>query len=225
MELPSILLPPAPNAGLRDLMAQTFREIPLFEPEELLEADRAYDEQMMAALSADAPFRRVANSPGGGGDARGGDDAETKLNYLERSLALSARCFGMSKPPSAAQVAAAGRAAHAAATSHARAATQAMFRQPVARLWQKQEHAAAGAVSPSSDVSATLSLILDVQQRILEEQQDMAKSQAELAARMARIEDHLQAQTHNMLAEDAIKGAMRNYQYEHETTGRTKASA
>ena len=48
---------------------------------------------------------------------------------------------------------------------------------------------------------------------------------AELAARMARIEDHLQAQTHNMLAEDAIKGAMRNYQYEHETTGRTKASA
>ena len=37
--------------------------------------------------------------------------------------------------------------------------------------------------------------------------------------------DHLQAQTHNMLAEDAIKGAMRNYQYEHETTGRTKASA
>ena len=27
------------------------------------------------------------------------------------------------------------------------------------------------------------------------------------------------------VAEDAIKGAMRNYQYEHETTGRTKASA
>ena len=29
----------------------------------------------------------------------------------------------------------------------------------------------------------------------------------------------------SVLAEDAIKGAMRNYQYEHETTGRTKASA
>ena len=54
--------------------------------------------------------------------------------------------------------------------------------------------ASAGAVSVPSDVSATLSRILDVQQRILQEQQGMAKSQAELAARMARIEDHLQAQ-------------------------------
>ena len=66
MELPSILLPPAPNPGLRDLMAQTFREIPLFEPEELLEADRAYDDQMMAAQRARLghPRRGAENATG-----------------------------------------------------------------------------------------------------------------------------------------------------------------
>ena len=220
--------------------------------ESMLTLGRKRYEQMMAALSADTTFRRVANGQG----VAAGDDAEKKPNYIDRSLDRVRNKFGMSKSPSAAQVAAAGDEAGGdekaedgvavadedfdedlAALQEENPMAMVLFSKM--KMWKNRAqlsnqmkdfremfiddasddgHAAAtptvalrpepgspcspapvppasaGAVSVPSDVSATLSRILDVQQRILQEQQGMAKSQAELAARMARIEDHLQAQ-------------------------------
>ena len=222
--------------------------------ESMLTLGRKRYEQMMAALSADTTFRKVASSQGGPADARGSDDTEKKLNYIDRSLDRVRNKFGMSKSPSAAQVAAAGDEAggdEKAEDSTAIVADEdfdedlaalqdenpmAMVLFSKMKMWKNRAQlsnqmkdfremfiddagddaaatptvafrpepdstcspapvapAPAGAVSVPSDVSATLARILDVQQRILEGQQGMAKSQAELAARMARIEDHIQA--------------------------------